>query len=106
MFPPEVWGEGAPRLRMMLTTPMTSCGAISGWPSRVTCSPFGLVESVIVDVSGITSRTFSFVKPAGSTTSRWIRYQTLGDVSPITGITNDPPVDPLVGGTNGWKCVL
>jgi len=37
-----------------------------------------------------------------STTLRMIRYQTLAEVSPVTGMTKEPPVDPLVGGMNGW----
>ncbi len=57
--------------------------------------------SVIVEVCGITFRNVSCVSPAESTTDRWIRNQTLGEVSPRTGTTKDPPVTPEVGGTNG-----
>ncbi len=65
----------------------------------------GLVESVIVVVRGITSTYVSSVRPAGSTTERWIRYQTLAEVSPNDGIVIEPLVSPLVGCRNGWKCV-
>ena len=34
-----------------------------------------------------------------------MRYQTLAAVSPVVGIVNEPPVAPLVAGTNGCVCV-
>ena len=99
------WGEGASMLRIMPSTPTTVDGAVNGWPSSFNWSPAGLVVNVIVVVRGTTSRKLSAVRPAESMTERWIRYQTLGDVSPTGGTTKDPPVDPLVGGSTGWVCV-
>ena len=76
------WGEGASMLRMMPSTPTTVDGAVNGCPSSFNWSPAGLVVNVIVVVRGTTSRKLSDVRPAESMTERWIRYQTLGDVSP------------------------
>ena len=89
----------------MPSTPTTVDGAVNGCPSSFNWSPAGLVVNVIVVVRGTTSRKLSAVRPAESMTERWIRYQTLGDVSPTGGTTKDPPVDPLVGGSTGWVCV-
>ena len=54
---------------------------------------------------GRTSRKVVCVRPAESRTVRWMRYQTLADVSPVVGIVNEPLVAPLVGGMNGCVCV-
>jgi hypothetical protein len=105
VLPPETWGEGAPSVRVMFTTPSTLWGAVKGWPSSVSCSPVGLVWKVIVAVRGTTSTYVSAVSPPESTAERWMRYQTFADVSPSTGTTNEPPVIPLVGGMKGWKWV-
>ena len=47
----------------MFTTPVTVAGAVTGWPSMVSCSPDGLVASVIVERFGTTSTYFSSVRP-------------------------------------------
>ncbi len=96
------WGDGAPIVRWIPTTPTTELGAVKGAPSRVSCRPVGFVAKVIVTVRGRTSRITSVTRPALSTTDRWIRYQTLGEVSPIVGITKEPLVMPAVGGMKGW----
>src|SRR5262245_22009658 len=90
----------------MFSTPTTTLGEVNGWPSRVSCSPAGLVWNVMVEVRGRTSRVTSVISPAESTTWRWIRNQTFADTSATTGTTKEPLVIPLVGGRNGWKCVL
>jgi hypothetical protein len=59
----EPCGEGAPRVRVMFTTLVTVAGAVTGWPSMVSCSPDGLVASVIVERFGMTSTYFSSVRP-------------------------------------------
>src|SRR5262245_7833206 len=101
----EPWGDGAEITRWMFSTPTTTRGATKGCPSRVSCSPVGLVAKVIVVVRGRMSRMTSVVRPTESSTTRWIRYQTLAEVSPTVGIVNVPDVDPVVGCTKGWKCV-
>jgi len=60
---------------------------------------------VIVAVRGTTSTYVSAVRPPESTAERWMRYHVFADASPTTGTTKVPPVIPLVGGMNGWKCV-
>jgi len=105
VVPPDTCGEGAPMLRVKLTTPRTLCGDVNGCPSRVSWSPAGLVLKVMVAVRGTTSTNVSEVSPPESTAERWMRYHVLAEGSPTTGTTKDPPLIPLVGGMNGWKCV-
>jgi hypothetical protein len=85
----------------MPSTPTTVAGVVSTSPSTLTWRPAGLVWKVIVVVRGTMSRVFSLVRPSESTASRWMRYQTLGEVSPVVGITNEPLAEPVVGGMNG-----
>jgi hypothetical protein len=59
----EPCGEGAPSVRVMFTTPVTAAGAVTGWPSMVSCNPDGLEASVMVERFGITSTYFSSVRP-------------------------------------------
>src|SRR5262245_56328999 len=94
-------GEGASIVRVMFSTPTTVRGAVKGWPSSLSWRPAGEVVKDIVVVFGRTSRNFSSVRPAESITDRWMRYQTLGEVSPSVGTTNEPVLDPRVGGRTG-----
>jgi hypothetical protein len=63
------------------------------------------VSRLRVTTRGTTSTKVVEVSPPESRTVRWIRYQTLVAVSPVSGIVNEPPVLPLVAGKKGWKCV-
>ena len=92
-------------MRIIPSTPTTVDGAVNDCPSSFNWSPAGLVVNVMAVVRGTTSRKLSAVRPVESMTERWIRYQTLGDVSPTGGTTKDPAVDPLVGGITGCVCV-
>ncbi len=67
------WGDTASRLRTMPSTPTKVCGAVTGWPSSRSCSPAGLVASVIVDLRGWMSRLTDCVSPPESVTRRWNR---------------------------------
>ena len=50
----------------MPTTPRTEYGAVTGWPSSVSCAPVGLAAMLIVAVCGVMSRSTVVVAPPGS----------------------------------------
>src|SRR5688500_47770 len=97
--PPAVWTAGASIRRLRPATPVTESGAGRGSPSNEICTPATSASSRIVARRGWTSRNTLRVRPAGSVTVRWTRYQTFGEVSPVVGITNVPDFEPVVGGT-------
>src|SRR5437763_2105506 len=97
--PLKFW-SGAPRSRSMPTTPVIVVGAVTGWPSSVSCRPAGWVASVKFAFCGSRSRVTSVIAPWLSVARRWNRYQMLGDVSPRTGIVT-VPLPPAVSGWNG-----
>jgi hypothetical protein len=80
-------------------------GAVAGTPSTVTCSPAGFVATVTFDLRGFTSRCAWPGWPSVSVTVRWIRYQTLLDVSPDVGTSKQPLSTPVIGPRNGWVWV-
>src|SRR6185295_17575621 len=94
-------GVTTPSVRWMPTTPRTEYGAVTGWPSSVSCAPVGLAAMLIVAVCGVMSRSTVVVAPPGSLTVSRMRYQTLAETSPMVGITTDPDLDPVVGCMNG-----
>ena len=104
MMAPTIWGDTAPSVRRTPTT-STDDGVDLGWPSSVTLEPGGLVAKVRVDVRGTTSTNMVSVRPPESRTVRWMRYHTFAEVSPVVGMTKEPVLAPLVGGTKGWKWV-
>ena len=67
--------------------------------------PAGFDEKVIVTFRGRRSKNVDVLRPPESVTVRWMRYQTLSEVSPVVGITNVPLFTPVHGARNGWKCV-
>ena len=81
-------GDGASRVRITPTTPVTSAGVARGCPSSVNPSPGGLVSKCITDVTGWTSTKVSPVSPNESVARRITRYQTFADVSPSVCVVN------------------
>ena len=45
------------------------------------------------------------MSPVESVTVRWMRYQTLSEVSPVVGTTKEPDLAPVQGAMKGWVCV-
>jgi hypothetical protein len=105
VVPLFVCGETTPRVRWIPSTPTTLAGVASGWPSRVSWRPDGLVAKDIVVLRGTTSVYVVEVSPVESVTVRWMRYQTLAEVSPVVGTTKEPDLAPVQGAMNGWVCV-
>jgi hypothetical protein len=65
-------GETASIVRSTPTTPLNCTGAVTGWPSRVSWSPDGLVSSRIVEVSGRMNTDATPVRPTESVARRMI----------------------------------
>jgi len=101
VWPARGWGELAPIVRTIPTTPVKLTGVVLGWPSRVICNPTGSDVIVMLTVRGRTSRVTWLVKPHESLTVRCIRKNTFESVSMLVGTVNEPLVTPLVGCMNG-----
>src|SRR5262249_49155986 len=99
------WGTCTPIVRERPTTLLKEKGGAVGCPSSRTLSPPGAVSRVTVVTCGTTSTKVVAVRPPVSRTVRWIRYQTLTEVSPTVGIANEPDLDPDVGGMKGCTWV-
>src|SRR5215831_13720868 len=97
----EPCGEGAPIVRTTPTTPVNWVGAVTGWPSRVSWRPDGLLFSRTVAVRGRMSTEASPVRPAESVARRKMRYHTFADVSPVVAVTNDWG-EPTTSFRYGW----
>src|SRR5262245_6844810 len=106
IFPLARCCVGAVSLRLMLTTLPTDSGVVCGWSSSSSSRPGGFVWIVIVEVRGWMSRYDVWDRPTESVTVRYIRYQTLIEVSPVVGMVNVLDVKPLVAAINEWVCVL